>query len=215
MNNFFTVLEKRVLTPAAFVLRFEKKNIEFKAGQYLSVGLANEEQARDYSIYSAENDQFIEILVKVVDDGSVSKQLLKCSIGDKLKVSGAKGNFVLKTNNETTKNYLFIATGTGISPFHSHIKSNIGLNYLLIHGVRHAYETYESSQYDPKRYISCTSRDKKGMFHGRTTDYLKTIKVEKNSIAFLCGNGDMIFEAFEILSAKGIPVENIHTEIYF
>jgi len=215
MNNHFTILAKRVLTPATFILRFEKRNIEFSAGQYLSVGLAGDAQARDYSIYSAEKDPFIEILVKEVNDGTVSKQLRNCTIGDHLRVSGPKGSFTLNKENISNKKHLFVATGTGISPFHAHIKSNPQLDYLLIHGVRYTEEAYEKNEYHPNRYISCTSRDKNGNFHGHTTNYLKATKIDKSCTAYLCGNGDMIYEAFEILTSKGIPVENIHTEIYF
>ena len=215
MDNFFTILEKRVLTPSAFVLRFERKHIEFKAGQYLSVGLAGEPQARDYSVYSAENDPYVEIMVKQIDNGTVSRQLSQCKKGDRLRILGPRGNFNLHKEVIGSRKHLFIATGTGISPFHSFVKSNPALNYLLIHGVRKDEEAYERNDYDTSRYVLCCSREETGDYHGRVTGYLKTLPVEKNSVAYLCGNGDMIFEVFEILVNKGIGVENIHTEIYF
>jgi ferredoxin/flavodoxin---NADP+ reductase len=81
--------------------------------------------------------------------------------------------------------------------------------------VRFGNEAYERFEYASDRYLLCTSRDNSGNFHGHTTDYLKLAKVDQASIVYLCGNSDMIFEAFETLTAKGIRAENINTEIYF
>jgi len=215
MENTYTVQEKRILSASAFVLRFDRNNMQFKAGQYLSVGLENESQARDYSIYSTEFDPFLEILVKEIKDGIVSNQLHQCKRGDLLRIAGPKGTFLLNAEKMYTHKHLFVATGTGISPFHSHIKSHPRLDYQLVHGVSCAQDAYEKSDYNKKRYILCTSKEKTGNFHGRTTDYLKTQTFDKNTLCYLCGNGDMIFEVFEILTSRGIPIENIHTEIYY
>lgn len=205
----------RHLSDSAFVLRFDRHQMEFLPGQHLSVGLKNDPQAREYSIYSSVNDDFLEILVKEVEDGIVSKRLKKVKPGQALRVTGPMGFFKLNEEQINLYPHLFIATGTGISPFHSFVKSYPGLNYQLIHGVRYAFEAYESHHYDQKRYTLCTSRDAKGTFRGRTTDYLHNYQAHPETRVYLCGNCDMIFEAYDILSDKGIPTENIHTEVYF
>jgi ferredoxin--NADP+ reductase/benzoate/toluate 1,2-dioxygenase reductase subunit len=189
--------------------------MKFVAGQHLSVGKANEPQAREYSIYSAETDSFLEILVKEVEDGTVSKQLKRMKVGDPLRVQGPMGFFKLDESKINNAPHLFIATGTGISPFHSFIMSYPKINYIVIHGVRTGDEGYERFHFDEDRYLLCTSRDNSGNFHGRSTSYLKTIKLDPKTQVYLCGNCDMIFEAYDILSEKGIPTENIHTEVYF
>lgn len=220
-TNNITVTKKwlvhsiRHLSNTAYVLRFDRNNMDFLPGQHLSVGLANDPQAREYSIYSSINDDFLEILVKEVEDGIVSKRLKKVKAGQALRVTGPMGFFKLETDCIHKFPHLFIATGTGISPFHSFIKSYAGLNYQLIHGVRTANEAYEKENYEAKRYHLCTSRDNKGQFHGRTTDYLRKYQLHPDTRVYLCGNCDMIFEAYDILTDKGIPTENIHTEVYF
>ncbi|MGF7139416.1 ferredoxin--NADP reductase [Roseimarinus sediminis] len=211
----FRVQALRHLTKSAYVLRFDRNNMEFIAGQHLSVGLAGDPQAREYSIYSSVNDPYLEILVKEVENGIVSKRLKRVKPGDELRVTGPMGFFKLKKDRRSEKPHLFVGTGTGISPFHSFIKSYPELNYQLIHGVRHVEEAYEKDEYPPGRYTLCTSRDRKGNFSGRTSDYLKTQNFSSDTEVYLCGNCDMIFEVYDILTDKGIPTENIHTEVYF
>ncbi|MDA3930690.1 MAG: FAD-binding oxidoreductase [Prolixibacteraceae bacterium] len=211
----FEVHYIRHLTDTTYVVRFDRNEMHFIPGQHLSVGLANDPQAREYSIYNSNNDNFLEILVKEVDDGIVSKRLKKVKPGDQLKVTGPMGFFKLDAKTINSRKHLFVATGTGISPFHAFVKSYPQLDYQLIHGVRKSEEAYERSEYKNSNYTLCSSRDKKGDYNGRTTDFLRSQKIDPSTLVYLCGNCDMIFEVYDILTEKGIPTENIHTEVYF
>ena len=211
----FKVQSVRNLTDSTYVVRSNRNGMDFIPGQHLSVGLANDPQAREYSIYSSVNDDFLEIIIKEVENGIVSRKLKKVKPGQQLRITGPMGFFKLDGDKINTHKHLFIATGTGISPFHSFATSYPGLDYQVIHGVRFGNEAYERSDYAPDRYILCTSRDSNGDFKGRTTDYLRKLKVDTDTMIYLCGNCDMIFEAYDILADKGIPIENIHTEVYF
>jgi ferredoxin--NADP+ reductase/benzoate/toluate 1,2-dioxygenase reductase subunit len=214
--NVFRVISLRNLTPSTYVLRFERNGTPFHAGQHILLGLKEDIQAREYSIYSGEQDDFFEVLIKEVREGKVSKQLRTVKEGDILNFEKPVGYFTLKEDDIKNKKFLFIASGTGIAPFHSFVSSYPGLNYRLIHGVRNAKEAYESAEYDPKRLVVCTSRDKKGDFYGRVTDWLKNNPVEdKDTLCYLCGNCEMIHEAYDILSSQGIPSENLYAEVYF
>jgi NAD(P)H-flavin reductase len=95
------------------------------------------------------------------------------------------------------------------------VKSIPGLNYKLIHGVRYANEAYEIENYDRERFTVCASRDEKGDFKGRLTDYIKNVEFAKNTCFYLCGNSDMIFDAMEILKSKGFDRESVTVEVYF
>ena len=61
----------------------------------------------------------------------------------------------------------------------------------------------------------CTTGDDNGDFSGRVTDKLFEQNIDVDTNCFLCGNSEMIFEAFDILTGKGIPVSNIYSEVYF
>jgi ferredoxin--NADP+ reductase/benzoate/toluate 1,2-dioxygenase reductase subunit len=215
IKTLFKVQGIRLLTHSTYVLKMDRKGMQFKPGQNLNLGLAGDTEKRDYSIYSAEGDDFLEILVKEVNVGLVSKKLKKLKPGDLVEVDGPFGFFTINEEDKLTKKFLFIASGTGIAPFHSIAKSYPGLNYNLIHGVRLAEETYEKEQYPTGRYISCLSKDKKGNFNGRVTDYLRQNPVSHDTLCYLCGNVNMIYDAFDILKEQGVPSGNLHAEVYF
>lgn len=215
-NNNLKVISIRDLTPSAYVMRIERDGIPFLAGQHILLGRKDDIQAREYSIYSAEQDNFFEVLVKEVQEGTVSRKLKKLKTGDELNFENPLGYFVMKPENIKTRKFLFVASGTGIAPFHSFVQSYPGLDYTLLHGVRYASEAYEIEHYAPERLILCTSRDTKGDFHGRVTDYLRLHPLEdNNTLCYFCGNNEMIHEAYDILLKHGVPSENLFAEVYF
>jgi ferredoxin--NADP+ reductase/benzoate/toluate 1,2-dioxygenase reductase subunit len=211
----FSVISKRLLTDSTFVLRFTRNNLQFKAGQHLIVGLKGEMDQREYSVYSGEKDEYLEILVKEVKDGNISIKLKDCSPGDLLQVNGPFGSFGIQPYDIKSGKFVFIATGTGISPFHSMVRTNPAIDYTLIHGVRFANEAYESDSFDSNRFILCTSKEKNADHAGRVTSFLQKYKVPANAIFLLCGNGGMIYEVYHILRDKGIQPQNIISERYF
>ena len=214
-HNKYKVEQIRNLTDSTYVVRMERNGMVFKPGQNLNLGLAGDTEKRDYSIYSSLEDDFIEILVKEVEDGLVSKQLKRMTSGDLLEVDGPFGFFTIKEKELDTRKFLFIASGTGIAPFHSITRSFPEINYKLLHGVRFANETYEKDHYDPERYNSCVSKDEEGDFNGRVTDYIKINPVDKETLCYLCGKVNMIYDVFDILKEQGVPSENLHAEVYF
>ncbi len=210
------ITQVRNLTDSTFVIRLERNGLSFKTGQHINAGPANSQHTREYSIYSGENDNYIEILVKEVLDGFISPVLKQKRPGDMLRIEEPVGYFSLPRKLSPDDKLLFIATGTGISPFHSFIKTYPEINYTLIHGIRNTEEMYESEFYKTERYIPCTSRQKSASsFFGRVTDYLEEKPPEKGTRCYLCGNRDMIQDAYDILTRKGIPMEMIHAEVYF
>jgi len=210
------VIGIRDLTPTAYILRFDRNQIPFRAGQHILLGKKDDIQAREYSVYSAEQDDFFEVLIREVKEGMVSKQLRKVKPGEPLNFENPVGYFILKDEDIHTRKFIFIASGTGIGPFHSFVRSYPGLDYQLLHGIRYAYEAFDKQDYDKERMIRCTSRHRKGDFHGRVTDYLKKHPMaDKNTLCFFCGNVEMIHEAYDIMLKQGMPSQNLFAEVYF
>ena len=59
MNNYIiSVKEVEYHTPTTYILRMEKKNLNFQAGQYTSLGLPGDTEKREYSVYSGENEAY-------------------------------------------------------------------------------------------------------------------------------------------------------------
>ena len=214
-NNRHKVLQRRQLIDQTFVLRFERQGLDFQPGQYLNVGLPDDGQQREYSIYSGQNEDFLEILVQTIPVGHVSSRLSKLNYGDQVLVGGPHGRFTLDESSLIRQKLTFIATGTGIAPFHSFTQSYPELNYHILHGISVCTQRYEHSTYPADRYTACTSQDPAGTFHGRVTDYLQSHQPDKQGLFYLCGNSDMIYEVFSLLGQYAVEREQIFTEVYF
>ncbi len=214
-DNLHQVISIRNLTDSAYVVRMSRRGLQFRAGQHLLLGKAGSIHNREYSVYSGENEDFFEVLIKEVDEGLVSKQLKRLKPGEMVQIEGPLGFFTIPANLIDSAKFLFIGTGTGIAPFHSFVKSYPKIDYCLLHGVRFGNEAYDKIDYDAERHILCTSGDKTGNFQGRVTKWLTENEVSPDTHCYLCGNFNMIHEAFEILEKKGVPPSNVHAEVYF
>ncbi|TVR73972.1 MAG: oxidoreductase [Spirochaetaceae bacterium] len=211
-----TIDDLRQLTDSTFVLRFERQGIDFEPGQYLSVGAGGDIHMREYSIYSAQDRDFLEILVKAVPEGHVTRRLAECRPGDTLTVEGPFGFFTIDEGWREHR-HVFVGTGTGISPFHCFVGSCPELDYTLLHGIRHGAERYEHDAYDRDRLVTCTSRDGSGDYRGRVTDWFRDHRdrIDPAARYYLCGNCDMIYEAFDILQDADVPHNQLFAEVYF
>ncbi len=210
----FSVHTIRELNDGKSVLRFDRNGLPSQPGQYLSGGPADDIHMREYSVYSSPTDDYLEILIKEVADGYVSRRLHTLQPGDPVRVDGPFGFFTIDEDWRDHR-FVFIATGTGISPFHNFVRSYPGLDYQVLHGVRARSERHEHETFEDGRYVSCISRDTSGDFHGRVTDYLRAHSVDPAARYYLCGNCDMIYEAFDILQDAGVPHNQLFAEVYF
>ena len=209
------VISIRSLTPETFILRLDKGDFQFEPGQYVILRTPGERKGREYSIYSSVNDPYLDFLIREIPEGEFSRYLRHLKPGSEVDMEGPAGFFVLDEKNRKGDPCLFIATGTGISPFHSFVKSYPDLNYQVLHGVRFADEAYGRETFQKDRFCLCTSRVDGGDHFGRLTYYLKSHPVDQGIVCYLCGNSEMIDEVSDILEGYGLPPENIRTEVFF
>jgi len=209
------VLSNRKLGADAFVLQVERRQESVRAGRHVGVGLPGSE-TRPYSLYSCEADPFLEVLVRRVSGGRVSPQLAVLQAGDFVKVELPKGRFTLEASRPDEK-LLFLATGTGIAPFRSFIRSRPSLEYTLVHGVRDPGDDFGAEFAPEDRRVLCVSGPQvpDGAFRGRITDWLDAVELTVYDRVYLCGNARMIVEALPKLVEHGLDEEMIHTETYF
>lgn len=209
------LLELEELTPETFVLHFERNGFDFQPGQYAVLRDPETGEGREYSIYSSSNEDRLSFLVRKVEDGEFSRYLRHLRTGTLIQIEGPRGFFVLDDQVKEGHPTLFIATGTGISPFRSFVRSYPSLNYTMLHGVHFADEAYARDVFKPYRYCLCTSREEGEDYFGRVTFYLKENPVDKNTICYLCGNSNMIEEVTDMLEGYGVSAENIRSEVFF
>ena len=138
-----------VMGPEVAIFKFQPKDgpvFAFNPGQYATLGLAIGDKfvARAYSIASSPyTREYLELYINVVDQGEFTPSLFALTPGDEIYYMGPKGIFTL--NKSDAKHLLFIATGTGLAPYVSmlrtmHIDKCAGKPHgrviTLVHGVR-------------------------------------------------------------------------------
>lgn len=209
------VLENKQLSPGTVRLRIERTSEHIKAGQCFSLGTSDLAINREYSMYSGADDEFVDFLIRVVEDGIVSRRLASCVPGDLVQVSGPFGEFCLSAEDVAQKQFVFISSGTGIAPFHSFVRTFPELDYMLYHGVRFFNETYDEGDYAPERYRSAVSRPGNAAGSTRVTDLLRVSDLAHDAMYYLCGNRSMITDVIQLLREKKIPGGSIFTETFF
>lgn len=214
MSGLYQVLEVEHLTPHTFRLRTERPAAPIRAGQCFSIGPKGLGVNREYSMYSGADAPYLDFLIREVERGVVSTALKNVRAGDQVEIGGPYGEFCLAEPVSGSR-YLFIATGTGIAPFHSYVRTFPSLDYRILHGVRQMEETYHAADYEPGRYSACISRPNGRGSGERVTDRLAREDVADGEKIYLCGNRAMIVDAVEILRAKGVSGDNIFTEVFF
>lgn len=122
-----TCLKKKEIAPGIYELVFEKpEGFQFKPGQFILFDVPLVEnptdvQTRAFSLASTPVERDLLFLIKITPNGRMSRWIEEvCQEGSQLVMKGPFGLFVL--DEKTEKNYLFVATGTGIAPFRGHVK---------------------------------------------------------------------------------------------
>lgn len=108
-------LSERYRRPKPMLVRARfNPDIDFLAGQY--VGLSYNGVPRAYSIANSPTEDELEICVRRVPGGVLSPQLCDTlSVGDTVTVRGPYGELVLQ--DQSPRDMVFLATGTGVAPF--------------------------------------------------------------------------------------------------
>lgn len=202
------------ISPNVFVVSW-KRDEDFNPGQVVKISVDPNEPPRIYSICSGNQEENISVLFNVKPGGVLTPQLAKMRAGEMIYVSAPYGSFSSDDSPAT-----WIATGTGIAPFYSMIRSGRFNNKKLIHGVSYINQFYFEDYLREvlgDSYICCCSRETgDAHFPGRITDYLKQVQeLPKGDKYYLCGQALMVVEVRDLLIEKGVPYDHIYAEIYF
>jgi ferredoxin-NADP reductase/ferredoxin len=225
----------RPLNLSVAEIRFfvEKTDFAFRPGQYVIFHIPDAPRMvrRSYSISTPPSDQrHFEICVRSVAGGYGSNYVHRLRPGERLQVEGPYGHFVL--DEDSQRDILMIATGTGISPIKSmlmHLLDRRSLRRVrLFFGLRHDsdlfytdllrglsahYPAFEHSvilsQPDPVRWSGP---------RGRVTDLIDamvTAEEAAHTEVYLCGGQPMIETCRDKLRSLGFADAAIHHERFF
>jgi ferredoxin--NADP+ reductase len=203
------------IAPDVYVLSYPRSHA-FAAGQVVGISIDEGSEPRLYSIASGNTDDMIRLLYNIKPGGEMSPSLAELKAGDTLFVSEPFGSFYGSATPA-----VFIASGTGVAPFVSMLRSGLDKDKMLIHGGRTLDSFYFSEELaaalGEENYIRCCSREKgPGIYEGRLTSYLRDQEsLDPHRKYYLCGLAEMVVETRDLLIDKGIPYENNIAEIYF
>ena len=207
------VLNNTEISPGVFLLSV-KRTVQFKPGQTIKLSLDDDVAPRIYSICSGTEDPTLSVLYNIKGDGALTPRLARLSPGDSVRLSAPGGTFF-----GTQEPALWIATGTGIAPFYSMMRSGLGHNKTLLHGVRYANQFYFNTEWATElgtRYHRfCSGEGAEGVVHGRVNRFFDQPCDPLPPNIYICGQATMCVEIRDLLIARGVPFGNIIVEIYF
>ena len=204
----------------------------FVAGQFLSVhaDIGGVHTSRPISISSSPKERgYYEITIKRKPDAFLSDYFLdEVKVGDKVTTSGPAGRFNMIPPVQG-ENYVFLAGGSGITPFLSMIRevtdTDLPYNLHLIYGCRNLSDVpyldeleARSAQFPRFKFDLVLSEPDEGWtglsgFIG--ADLLKKLNIDvDNNVFFICGPGAMYNFTIPELKKLGIPDRKIRKEIF-
>jgi len=203
-----TVLANEQISPTAWVLRLARRELSFRAGELISLFGEDRLDQRDYTVASGEADLELEVLYREVPHGALTPQLVTWEVGRTVELVGPYGTFVVR---EPTRPLVFIATGTGIAPARSYMRSYPSLQLSVLHGVRAAEDLFYREAFEAgSSYSPCVSSA--GL---RVTDLVPDADFPAEADYYLCGANEMIYEVTDQLQARGVDTARIFTEPYY
>lgn len=237
--------------------------VTFKPGQYVVLALkastprvsnstpeSNPKEGdaiiqRAYSIASANTSKELEFYLALVTAGELTPRLFSLKVGDPVYVSAKPVGLFTLDRVEEKKSLLLVATGTGLAPYISMLRSQMDVlknkKVVVLQGARHVGDLGYRDELEvlAKKHpniiympvLSQGAKDPawKGL-NGYLQDTIFSGEVEKradlkvtpdNFDVFICGNPAMIKSAIEKLSAvgfvlaKGKTPGTIHIEEYW
>lgn len=234
-----TVVRRLDLSPSItrLTIRPDDPAPRVEPGQYLSIGLRVDGAflQRPYSTASPVGAQDeLEFLIRLVPGGTLTPRLWGFGVGDRLHLGRPKGLFMRIPDDRRT--HLFIATGTGLAPFVAMtatlLREVVPPPMVLIHGVAHVAELAWREEFDAwsgagsVAYVPAISRPEapaNAGWHGRTGRIDAILEAvwashgldRGHTVAYLCGNPEMITTARRILTSLGLPENAVRSEQYW
>jgi ferredoxin/flavodoxin---NADP+ reductase len=223
-----TVVGQKRWTERLFTLRVNAEIARFEAGQFAKLALAvgTEMVARPYSFVNAPHERPHEFYYVTLPDGPLTQRLCKLDAGDTIYVAPRPSGFLVLSEVPASAKLWLLATGTGVGPFLSILKTDAPWQrferVVLVHAVRHADElTYRDTiegllarRGEQMQAVSFVSREKAtGALHGRVPAAIEDGSLEAaagltlsagDSHVMICGNPEMVGDTTEVLKRRGM-----------
>ncbi len=233
------VVENRRLNQYLTALIIEVDLGGYESGQFVRIGLRDGDEviARPYSLVNTPQEDHLEVYFNIVEEGPLSPRLFALAAGDEVLVSDRPSGFLTISEVPPTKHLWMIATGTGIGPFLSILKSdaawekfeNLVLCYSVSYAEELAYqdliEQIAERRGEQFRYASIVTRESHdGGLGKRVPSVMQDGSLEQfigfeinadNSHVMMCGSADMITDVSAALVDRGMQKHRRRTPGHF
>jgi ferredoxin--NADP+ reductase len=222
------VIENRQWNERLFSLRIAAPIPDFKAGQFVRIGLEidGEVVARPYSLVNAPDEPALEVFFNIVPEGPLTPQLARLGAGDVVLVAEKASGFLVVDEVPECKHLWLFATGTGVGPFLSILKTSQAWQrfekIVLAYSVRTQSElaytdllrSLQARHADQLCFVPLITREPvAGALSVRIPAAIVSGALEKragiqistsDSHVMMCGNSAMITEVTALLEARGM-----------
>ncbi len=220
--------------------RDDGQPLDFIPGQFIQVHFSYADGTatkRSYSLATLHDHalaagETVEIAVSYVAGGAATALFETLEAGAHIDASGPYGRFCLMPG-DANQRYLFIGTGTGVTPYRAMLPqigkliAERGIEVVLLFGARSPEELLYgdalrafAAAHAQIRFVPCFSRQlpdnpHPDVRHGYVQQFLAEFSPNPaTDIAYLCGNPNMVDACFEQLKADGLPIPQIRREKY-
>jgi ferredoxin-NADP reductase len=235
--------DSRMLAPSVRHLAFERADgapFAFVPGQFVQIHFHyadGKPTKRSYSVATVGAGdgspvQRVEMAVSYVDGGAATELLGNLEEGESVEGSGPYGRFCLM-EPDANRRYLLVATGTGVTPYRAMLPQlkvlmqARNVQVALVYGARSEAELLYGEEFEAFardnpgfEYYACLSRAPRALPRphdrsGHVQVALAELAPEpEHDIAYLCGNPNMVDQAFAQLKEAGLPIPHIRREKY-
>ena len=197
-------------------------NFKFLEGQYVDV--IQSTIRRSYSIASISSHKEVSLLIKRFENGKMSEYWFnQAKENDLLRIEGPKGTFFLR---DSSKPLLFLATGTGIAPIISILKSlDENQDYKQVNSITlywgNRYPEEFVSKLEFKKinveFIKVCSKSTKS-WNG-TVGHVQTTALQNQSnlldcFVYACGSHNMIQSAKKLFTEAGLLENQFYSDAF-
>jgi ferredoxin--NADP+ reductase len=200
----------------------------FQAGQFVKLALdvGAERVARPYSFVNPPGSEPHEFYYNIVAEGPLSPRLAALRPGDTVQVATGIAGFLVLSEVPDAENLWLVATGTGLAPFLSILRTETPWErfrrVVLVHATRTADEqvyaellaAIGAERGERFRKVAFVSRERApGALAGRIPAAIGDGRLERaagtelsaaRSHAMLCGNPQMVTDVTAALGARGM-----------
>lgn len=222
------VVGKTVWTERLVSLQVDAGIAPFEAGQFIKLGLeiGAETVGRPYSLVNAPGEHPLEFCFSIVPDGPLSGRLAALNAGDPVFVASHASGFLVLGEITGGRHLWLLATGTGIGPFLSILKTAEPWQrferIVLVQAARLASELMYRDTIDGLKalhadrfaFIPLVSRESTDFaLPGRIPQAIENGRLEAragigfsaaDSRVMLCGNPQMLKDVQQLLVERGL-----------